>query len=75
MCTFYSVLTVQEQRFFVFDDFSALLLNSIMSAFHPQFIASRATFFTEMIRECEDTGFPKVSTKQQHENFIHLLIS
>ncbi|KAK7112793.1 hypothetical protein V1264_012185 [Littorina saxatilis] len=38
---------------------NALLLNSIMSAFHPQFIANRATFFTEMIRECEDTGFPK----------------
>ncbi|XP_076459289.1 VPS35 endosomal protein-sorting factor-like [Babylonia areolata] len=38
---------------------NALLLNSIMSAFHPQFIATRATFFTEMIRECEDTGFPK----------------
>nr|KAG5704115.1 hypothetical protein BaRGS_009645 [Batillaria attramentaria] len=38
---------------------NALLLNSIMSAFQPQFIASRATLFTEMIRECEDQGFPK----------------
>ena len=41
-------------------DCSALLLNSIMSAFAPQFIANRAIFFSEMIKECEDTGFPKV---------------
>ncbi|XP_067673421.1 VPS35 endosomal protein-sorting factor-like [Haliotis asinina] len=38
---------------------SALLLNSIMSAFQPEYIAHRATMFIEMIKECEDTGFPK----------------
>ncbi|XP_053393595.1 VPS35 endosomal protein-sorting factor-like isoform X2 [Mercenaria mercenaria] len=38
---------------------SALLLNSLISAFKPQYIAARATKFIEMIKECEETGFPK----------------
>ncbi|XP_022318792.1 VPS35 endosomal protein-sorting factor-like [Crassostrea virginica] len=38
---------------------SALLLNSIISAFKPEFVAVRAVQFTDMIRECEETGFPK----------------
>ncbi|XP_064600257.1 VPS35 endosomal protein-sorting factor-like [Liolophura sinensis] len=38
---------------------SALLLNSIMSAFQPEYIANRALQFTELIKECEETGFPK----------------
>ncbi|XP_071508661.1 VPS35 endosomal protein-sorting factor-like [Diadema antillarum] len=38
---------------------SALLLNSIMSAFKPEFIASRAVKFIELIRESEEEGFPK----------------
>ncbi|ESO85799.1 hypothetical protein LOTGIDRAFT_195736 [Lottia gigantea] len=38
---------------------SALLVNSIMSAFNPQFIAARSNLFTDMIKECEDTGLPK----------------
>ncbi|XP_064636614.1 VPS35 endosomal protein-sorting factor-like [Lineus longissimus] len=38
---------------------SALLLNSIMSAFKPEYIAERATQFTAQIKECEETGFPK----------------
>lgn len=42
--------------------FSALLLNSIISAFKPEFVAVRAVQFTDMIKECEDTGFPKVKS-------------
>ncbi|XP_060551407.1 VPS35 endosomal protein-sorting factor-like, partial [Ruditapes philippinarum] len=38
---------------------SALLLNSLISAFKPEYIAARATKFIEMIKECEETGFPK----------------
>ncbi|XP_038064522.1 VPS35 endosomal protein-sorting factor-like [Patiria miniata] len=38
---------------------TALLLNSIMSAFKPEFIASRALGFTELSKECEEAGFPK----------------
>ncbi|XP_077979506.1 VPS35 endosomal protein-sorting factor-like [Glandiceps talaboti] len=38
---------------------SALLLNSIMSAFKPDYIASRVLKFLEMIKECEESGFPK----------------
>jgi len=38
---------------------SALLLNSVMSAFKPEYISSRAVMFTEMIKECEETGLPK----------------
>ncbi|KAJ8318573.1 hypothetical protein KUTeg_003664 [Tegillarca granosa] len=38
---------------------NALLLNSIISAFKPEYIAVRSMQFIEMIKECEDTGFPK----------------
>ncbi|XP_059139678.1 VPS35 endosomal protein-sorting factor-like [Physella acuta] len=38
---------------------NALMINSIMSAFQPQYIANRALIFTEMIRDCEGTGLPK----------------
>ncbi|XP_020910868.1 UPF0505 protein C16orf62 homolog [Exaiptasia diaphana] len=38
---------------------SALLLNSIVLAFQPQFISKRALQFTELIRNCEEAGFPK----------------
>ena len=46
------------KTFFLF--LSALLLNSIMAAFKPEYISARALEFTEMIKECEETGFPKV---------------
>ncbi|XP_078691604.1 VPS35 endosomal protein-sorting factor-like isoform X2 [Branchiostoma floridae x Branchiostoma belcheri] len=38
---------------------SALLLNSVMSAFKPDYIASRALKFVDTIRDCEEAGFPK----------------
>lgn len=38
---------------------SALLLNSIMTAFKPEFIAHRATELVEIMKECDDSGFPK----------------
>ncbi|XP_066291616.1 VPS35 endosomal protein-sorting factor-like isoform X2 [Branchiostoma lanceolatum] len=38
---------------------SALLLNSVMSAFKPDYIASRALKFVDIIRDCEEAGFPK----------------
>lgn len=38
---------------------SALLLNSIMTAFKPEFIANRALEFVNMMRECDDATFPK----------------
>ncbi|XP_029646027.1 VPS35 endosomal protein sorting factor-like [Octopus sinensis] len=38
---------------------SALLLNSIISAFQPSYIANRASQFVEMIKNCEESGFPK----------------
>lgn len=37
----------------------AMLLNSVMSAFRPRLIAARATEFARMIRDLEDTGFPR----------------
>lgn len=37
----------------------ALLLNSIILAFKPEFISGRALEFANMIRDCEDVGFPK----------------
>nr|XP_015215436.1 PREDICTED: UPF0505 protein C16orf62 homolog [Lepisosteus oculatus] len=38
---------------------NALLLNSVMSAFRPEFVAARATDFIGMIKECDEAGFPK----------------
>lgn len=37
----------------------ALLHNSIILAFKPAFISGRAVEFANMIRECEELGFPK----------------
>uniref|UniRef100_A0A8C8RNG5 VPS35 endosomal protein-sorting factor-like n=1 Tax=Pelusios castaneus TaxID=367368 RepID=A0A8C8RNG5_9SAUR len=39
--------------------FSALLLNSVMSAFRAEFIAARSMDFIGMIKECDESGFPK----------------
>lgn len=44
---------------------SALLLNSVMRAFRPEFVAGRATDFIGMIKDCDETGFPKVSWKMK----------
>uniref|UniRef100_A0A2K5IBM0 VPS35 endosomal protein-sorting factor-like n=1 Tax=Colobus angolensis palliatus TaxID=336983 RepID=A0A2K5IBM0_COLAP len=38
---------------------SALLLNSVMSAFRAEFIATRSMDFIGMIKECDESGFPK----------------
>ncbi|KAM9717032.1 VPS35 endosomal protein-sorting factor-like isoform 1-T2 [Menidia menidia] len=38
---------------------NALLLNSIMRAFKPEFVAARATDFIGMIKDCDESGFPK----------------
>ncbi|XP_015271594.1 PREDICTED: UPF0505 protein C16orf62 homolog [Gekko japonicus] len=38
---------------------NALLLNSVMSAFRAEFIAARSMDFIAMIKECEESGFPK----------------
>lgn len=41
---------------------SALLLNSVMSAFRAEFIATRSMDFIGMIKECDESGFPKVGS-------------
>ncbi|XP_054624384.1 VPS35 endosomal protein-sorting factor-like isoform X2 [Dunckerocampus dactyliophorus] len=38
---------------------NALLLNSVMRAFRPEFVATRATDFIGMIKDCDEAGFPK----------------
>ncbi|XP_029432414.1 VPS35 endosomal protein sorting factor-like isoform X2 [Rhinatrema bivittatum] len=38
---------------------NALLLNSVMSAFRAEFIATRSLEFIGMIKECDESGFPK----------------
>ena len=38
---------------------NALLLNSIISTFKPEYIATRSTQFIELIKESEEAGFPK----------------
>ncbi|KAL0179885.1 hypothetical protein M9458_025327, partial [Cirrhinus mrigala] len=37
----------------------ALLLNSVMWAFRAEFVATRATDFIGMIKDCDEAGFPK----------------
>uniref|UniRef100_A0A8C5QFY2 VPS35 endosomal protein-sorting factor-like n=1 Tax=Leptobrachium leishanense TaxID=445787 RepID=A0A8C5QFY2_9ANUR len=38
---------------------NALLLNSVMCAFREEFIAARSMDFISMIKECDESGFPK----------------
>ncbi|XP_051958239.1 VPS35 endosomal protein-sorting factor-like isoform X2 [Xyrauchen texanus] len=38
---------------------NALLLNSVMGAFRAEFVATRATDFIGMIKDCDEAGFPK----------------
>uniref|UniRef100_A0A8C8GRW2 VPS35 endosomal protein-sorting factor-like n=1 Tax=Oncorhynchus tshawytscha TaxID=74940 RepID=A0A8C8GRW2_ONCTS len=38
---------------------NALLLNSVMWAFRAEFIATRATDFIGMIKDCDEAGFPQ----------------
>ncbi|XP_064477807.1 VPS35 endosomal protein-sorting factor-like isoform X2 [Ornithodoros turicata] len=38
---------------------SGLLLNSIMTAFKPEFIARRALEFVTIMKDCDDSAFPK----------------
>lgn len=38
---------------------SALILNHIVSSFHPDFISSKAHLITALIRECDDSGYPR----------------
>ncbi|XP_061085537.1 VPS35 endosomal protein-sorting factor-like isoform X2 [Conger conger] len=38
---------------------NALLLNSVMWAFRAEFVATRATDFISMIKDCDEAGFPK----------------
>jgi len=41
---------------------NALLLNSVMSAFRAEFIATRSMDFIGMIKECDESGFPNVGS-------------
>ncbi|KAM5227979.1 VPS35 endosomal protein-sorting factor-like isoform 4-T4 [Ctenodactylus gundi] len=38
---------------------NALLLSSVMSAFRAEFVAARSMDFIGMIKECDESGFPK----------------
>ncbi|XP_077526867.1 VPS35 endosomal protein-sorting factor-like [Haemaphysalis longicornis] len=38
---------------------SALLLNSVMTAFRPDYVASRALELVGLMRDCDDASFPK----------------
>lgn len=49
---------------------SALLLNSVMRAFRPEFVAARATDFIGMIKDCDEAGFPKVRGHELAEGLI-----
>lgn len=39
---------------------SAIVLNAVVNSFKPEFISQRAMMFAEMIKDCEETGLPKV---------------
>jgi len=38
---------------------SALILNSILNAFDPKYVAGRALQFNDLVKESEESGFPK----------------
>ncbi|KAJ6657602.1 hypothetical protein lerEdw1_002318 [Lerista edwardsae] len=52
---------------------NALLLNSVMSAFRAEFIAARSMDFIGMIKECDESGFPKMQGDGLSDIFQHLL--
>ena len=39
---------------------SAPVLNAVMNSFKPEYIANKALLFADMVRDCEETGLPKV---------------
>ena len=41
---------------------SAPVLNAVMSSFKPEYIAQQALMFADMVKDCEETGLPKVGT-------------
>ena len=41
---------------------SAPVLNAVMNSFKPEYIAQQAIMFADMVKDCEETGLPKVST-------------
>ncbi|KAM8728989.1 VPS35 endosomal protein-sorting factor-like isoform 1-T1 [Acanthopagrus schlegelii] len=53
------LLTEMMERCKKLGNNSALLLNSVMRAFRPEFVAARATDFIGMIKDCDEAGFPK----------------
>ncbi|CAI8033056.1 VPS35 endosomal protein-sorting factor-like [Geodia barretti] len=38
---------------------SAPVLNAVMNSFKPEYIAQKATMFSDMVRDCEEVGLPK----------------
>ena len=52
---------VYNATLLVFLSHSGLLLNGILRSFAPQYIANRCLMFVELIGQCEETAFPKVS--------------
>lgn len=41
---------------------SAVVVNAIINSFQPKFISQRALMFADLIKDCEETGLPKVHT-------------
>ena len=39
---------------------SAVVVNAIINSFQPKFISQRALMFADLIKDCEETGLPKV---------------
>ena len=39
---------------------SAPVLNAVMNNFKPEYVAQKAVMFAEMVKDCEETGLPKV---------------
>lgn len=47
-----------------------------MNSFKPEYIAQQALMFADMVKDCEDTGLPKVGmfTRCTHELFISSVV-
>uniref|UniRef100_A0A8C7MGV3 VPS35 endosomal protein-sorting factor-like n=1 Tax=Oncorhynchus kisutch TaxID=8019 RepID=A0A8C7MGV3_ONCKI len=55
----FTEISTAPLAFFPLLGWSALLLNSVMWAFRAEFIATRATDFIGMIKDCDEAGFPQ----------------
>ena len=54
------------------------VVNAVLNNFRPEFISAQALMFADMIKDCEETGMPKVTTILYYTfkalTFVHFVL-